>query len=250
MCVRTSEHELQQFLDEFFEIQTKRRFVKSRYTEVSKAELDQYPFYKIEPRILDENQSVFFDMKRPECTFSETCPWGAKIVSPIRIPEEMAKALGVGVVSCSWELDVVLLLSQEVKRLFEESNLTGLRYEACEIGSAQGTHETAAAPVYAAWIQPRIYSRAEDIVIAGPYCAQHGIITKSNYLFNEQSAVFEDADFQIIDRVRVGNHEYSYNAPLWVVSSRVVKLLLREKVKGLKRCTIVRNEKFTPVVYL
>ena len=251
ICVETADKEVQARLDDLLQIKEGQYFIKTRYVEVSRRLLDQYPFYYISPHCYEQERRIFFELKRPTCRSWEMCPAGYARTSPVRIHPKVVPSLGIGRIGAAWELDVNLLLSADVKRLFEDFGITGLVYEPCEVGTKRQKQNMPETAVYLARIEPRIYESADDIAIGSAYCPEHQVVGFCT-LFNARIPYSRlgKEDFQVINRVRVRETEYVYQTPRWVVSSRVVKLLLDRRIKGLRLCTCMLKEKFWPLVNL
>ncbi|MDY0165552.1 MAG: hypothetical protein RBS80_03365 [Thermoguttaceae bacterium] len=253
ICIDSRDHDAERFLDDLLKIDTRRDYLKWRYVEVSKRQLDRFPFYNICPRCYEAEHRVFFDFKRPTCNHWGTCcPSGYERISPVRIVPNVISSLGIGRIGDAWHVEVDLLVSADVKRLFDDNSVTGLTYEPCEIGTKNHREDGFGTVAYVARIEPRVYSVSDHIEFGTSCCPVHQVITLSYSSFNERipRSRFGPEDFHVIEGVQVGERRYRTQTLRWVVSSRVVKLLLREKVKGLLVCTSMLNEKFVPLVNL
>lgn len=249
--VESADKEVQQALDELLHIHTRRDYSKRWYAEIPKAELDRFPFHYLSPRPYEQERQVFFEFSRPTCKTWEPCPWGYERTSPVRLHPKVLSSLGIGSIGAAWNAEAdSLLLSADVKRLFDENGITGLAYEPCEVGTKKQKDDSLGTVAYAARIQPRTYLSADEVSLDN-YCPEHQMLG-SHRSFNERLPYSRlgSEDFHAIDRIRVGEKEYWLQTRDWVASSRVVKLLLREKVKGLMVCTAVLKEKFRPLVNL
>lgn len=237
-------------LDHKFRIGARNDFVKSRYVEVDKRSLDEYPFYHIDPAPMDHSAKVFFDVSPHECSMP-TCPSGARIVSPIRVAPRAAKRIGIAWIAGPWPTEVDLIVSAELRDLFEQENISGLRYEECEIGSATAVIDASDTKVYRATIIPTTCYRADEIVLRFPenYCSRHKMVT-GPHIVNETMplADMHESDFQTIKGVRVKDEEIVFFTPRWVISRRCLRLLLDHKVPGLGTPTWILNQKFRPLI--
>ena len=128
--IETNKKEIIQRLDKI--LSYKFTFSKARNIEVTKQEIDNYDYFFIDVKNLDWKTHVFYVFDRPSC-LHETCPWGTKITSEIRIANKFVGKYDFTKISEVWGMDVKFLISEKIKKLFGENSITGLDYEICGI---------------------------------------------------------------------------------------------------------------------
>ena len=243
-----SDHELISALDEHFQIGLTTAFGKVRHAEVDQKELARFSHYCIHAHMLEPNSSLFYEESRPVCDH-ETCPWGAKRITPMRVHPKRAAKIGIAEVGHIWEMQIDLIQSQEVKELFEREHISGLSYEPCELGTAKRLAPEQYPKLFLARIEPRTHFSAEAIVLPREYCERHQTVHLEDVLCRSiPRSRLGDWDFQMISSVRVPGEEYFFYKPWWVVSRRALQLLLDHKVTGLQTATWILKEKFYPLI--
>jgi hypothetical protein len=236
-------------LDKLLHIGRKREFGKDHIVEIDESGIPEYDYFFIKPRDFENGRGVFFDMSRPCCSL-EWCPWGSRIVSPVTIRSKTLKRLGIGRISRIWDFQTVeLIISAAVKHLFESNDVTGLQYDPCWPSDDGCDHKSTEPPAFVARIVRGTYQCANDLDVGKNYCAQHSI-TIGPYpfcLWTPREALSQD-DFQILTSIRVGAKEYFPYKSLWVVSRKVVVMLLQHKVSGLQQATVFMKKPFRPLL--
>jgi hypothetical protein len=245
--VDASERRVIEELDRTLEIGESKDFVKQLYAEVDEKEISNYTHFFIAPKVLEQARDVFFDMKRPDCK-TDFCPWGARIVPPVKISPTVVKRLGIGEIHRNWELDLELVVSPQVKSLFDSHEITGLAYEPCEMSSGAEHRSPRVAPAYVARIEHGAYQRGSDMKVQ-LQCKEHSVV-HTPHVFDRETPreALGPYDFQLINKLRIENREYYYYSPDWVVSRRALQLLLDNRVPGLETATWILNEKFCPLI--
>jgi hypothetical protein len=255
--VEVEKSEVIKELDRILGIGKKRDFVKTHRLEIDRNYLADYSHFFIAPRILEENEDVFFDVSPPTCDVhieatgsGMVCPWGSRITSPIAIRPESLKGLGIAEISRVWDFRTKeLVLSTEVKKLFEYENVTGLDFQECWTKDGGENKQVGEPPAYVARIVNGTYQCGDDIIPGRDYCEKHSIVL-TPYIFGERTPreALSEHDFQRLSSVRVGNKEYYHYKSLWVVTRRVLELLLKHRVRGLRPATVILDEPFRPLI--
>lgn len=258
IMVETSKREVVRFLDEllgigtkFLGLVTKTNYTKYLHVEIDASELDSYEFFFISPVTLELRKDVTFAFRSPSCA-SGYCQTGAAIIAPIRIKGKHANRLNLGELCWEWDQAITLIISRRLKDLFDERGLTGLKYSACFVDSdqesADATSINGKPPFFQATFDAATCQHASAINVR-TWCKKHMVIT--DYDLFELETRRQDllsADFQMIDRVIVGKAAFLFRRPLWVVSRRVLRLLLEERVTGLRTKGPLLKQRFLPLV--
>jgi hypothetical protein len=234
-------------IDKIFKIGKKMEVAKFRQLEIDELEIPDIAYFQINPKGLEHGRQVLFDLDRPKCK-SESCPWGSGISSPITIKQKSLKNLGIAQIDRLWGDRPELIVSTEVKTLFESEGITGLKYEPCISGGEDISGISEKADAYLATILPKTYHLADDIILK-TYCKKHKIILNYevfNTRFSKEAII--NSDFQLIKELRVGRKTYIYYIGQWVISQKVLNLLLKHKVPGLKPYGYVLGQKFLPII--
>ncbi|MHC4068106.1 MAG: hypothetical protein ACYS18_02090 [Planctomycetota bacterium] len=243
--VETSATDIVKQIDKVFKIGKKKEVTKFRHLEVNKAEISNYTHFQINPKELEHDRQLLFDLMRPQCK-SEVCPWGSGISSPIIIKQKSLKNLGIAQIGRLWGNRPELIISSEVKALFDSEGVTGLKYEPCVNETDKASGISGKTDAYLTTIVPETYQLADDIILKN-HCRKHHIIL--NYeVFNIRTPidVILDYDFQTIKGLKVGRKAYTYYRGHWIISRKVLRLLFEHKIPGLKPYGRVLAEKFIP----
>ena len=243
--VDSSKSDIALELDSLLRICKKRDFGKDHIVEIDKSGISDYEYFRILPRDLEDGKDLFFELRRPTCS-AEWCPSGACRVSPVMIRQKVLKRLGIARIGRIWDLKTVeLVLAADVKKVFESANVTGLAYEEC--WPRESNDHSGEPPAFVAKIIRGTYECALDIDVGKNYCPKHSIAI-GPYPFccwTPREALTSD-DFQMIHTIKVGQKEYYYYNAWWIVSRKVVELLLTNRVSGLKQATVFLKEPFRP----
>lgn len=236
-------------LDSRFGIGRTRDYVKERVLEIDQSYVADYTHFFLAPRTLDHHEDVFFDLMKPACE-PDTCPWGARRISTVSIRVEVVPQLGIAQISRLWDYQSVeLVVSLHVKQLLDGHGVSGLEYEPCSVTGNCEPSPRVAEPPYLARIVPATYQFGADIIPGTNYCEKHSIAL-APFVFGRQTPreAIKEVDFQRIDVIRVRDKDYYYYKSLWIVSQRVLRLLLDHKVSGLTRATGFLDQPFRPLV--
>lgn len=247
--VEASKHDIVLRLDSLLGICVRTDFGKDHIVEIDRTGIPGYEYFFIDPKTVDYGRHVFFEMSQPTCSLG-ICPWGARITSPVRVGQRALKGLGIAYVSRPWKFRAnELLVSRAVRDVFVSANVTGLEYEECWPNGGVDRSKIELAPAYLARIVEGSYQCSKDIIPGTNYCAEHSSVLAPYPfgLWTPREALAPD-DFQNIDTLRVGSRVYYYNTPWWVISRRVLELLLANRVPGLQDATVFLNERFRPLL--
>ena len=211
--VESADKEVQQALDELLHIHTRRDYSKRRYVEVPKAEIDRFLF----------TTSACVPTKRSGESSQSSSGRRARRGNtvPLGLRANLARAASPqGTLVAGLRTDrrcmgdsVDLLVSAEVKRLFDENEVTGLVYEPCEIGTKKRRDDSFGTVAYVARIQPHTYLSADEVSLDN-YCPEHQVLG-SHRSFNQRLPYSRlgSEDFHAIDHIRVGEQEYQLQTP-------------------------------------
>jgi hypothetical protein len=236
-------------LDTLLGICTRTDFGRDHIVEVTESAVAGYDHFFIAPKVLYYNKQVFFEMSRPTCS-SDICPWGARILSPITISPRVLKGLGIAYLSRWWNFKAIeLIVSRAVRDLFLSEGITGLEYEECWPIGGHDDGKGGEPPAYVARMRNGSYQCAQNIDVGKNYCKEHSIAIGPYPfgLWTPGEALSKD-DFQMLTAIRASTKEVFRYQSLWVISRRVLELLLRNRVSGLKQATVFLKEPFRPLL--
>ena len=248
VCVEKRKTEVVRYLDKAFRVDDSFICVRHSHIEIDRHEIPCFTHFKIYPRTLELGRHVRAAILPPTCE-TEACPVGAALVLPIVIDAKWCINLGLGEVFWTRQRGAELVLSPSVKEIFDAEGITGLKYERCEVGHSKKSPGYKGEAPYMARITARGTDRAADIHMTKYFCAKHELIL--GHIQRDRQTRLDDlaaADFQSIDRLIVKGKTYFYRAPRWIISRRVLELLLQHKVSRLKRIGFFLNTKFLPVI--
>jgi len=228
------------YLDHFFQIGELLKFTRYNHVEISQEHIDEYDFFKISPISLDLWRDVDFKFVEPTCPLKR-CQTGARITSDITVLKQKMERYELASIYWLWENEIELIISRRLKAVFEDNGITGLRYEPC-------SPKSAADDFFRATITTAIPHIADDIVVLSGCEACDTILNFALMGERVDSKTVQDLDFQMIDRVIVKGKIYYYRKKAWMISRRVLKILLERKTKGLVSCGFLLKNPFLPVV--
>ena len=152
-------------------------------------------------------------------------------------------------------LDIELVVSRRFKDIFESEAVTGLRYEPCLCAASDQRENATEPPAYVAVVVESTWQNARKetdfiaLTRSEYYCPKHHTHVAGGWLAEPVSReALLDIDFQTINRAKVDQTELYFQPPQLVVSRKVLELLLRHKVSGLRTMTYFVKEKFRPLV--
>ena len=246
--VETKKTKVIRYLDKIFCIDQTREVNKHIHLEVDKAEISNYLYFDIVPTLLEWDRQVFCDIKRPTCQ-TDSCPVGSEIVSPVRITQKKSKRIGIAEIGRPWDNQRELIISAELKEIFDSEGITGLEYEPCIFDERDKMPGIEVSPPYLAHIKHATGQFSDDILVTRYYCEKHSIPLYF-HLFGEKLTrdVLSEHDFQTINRITVKDRVYYYRRPRLIITRKTLELLLKHKIRGLTDPCFFLNEKFAPVV--
>lgn len=250
VSVEAYKNEIVEYLDKYFNIGTSHDFIKKVNLEIDKSEIYKFDYYNIIPRPLEMGREIFGNIVRPTC-LTDTCPVGSRLLSPVRITTNKCKTVGFAEIHRPWGQPVELVITSRVKELFDSNGVTGLEYEPCVINDDALRNESEIDPPYIARISRRIGMYAEDIKIGKYICEKHSILM-SFQLFGKWISKDDLSvdDFQAIDKIIVNGRVYYFHNHGFIVSRKVLEILLKYKIQGLVDMGFFLGQKFLPVIYI
>jgi len=247
--VESAKTEVINYLDKRLAVAKCGQFIRYSYLEADANDIDHFDYFFIEPSLFRHHRDVFFEMALPTCTDRcGCCPSGARIASTWRIKKTRLGTLDFGEITRFWQFrSIELVVSSRLKRLFDAHEVSGLEYERCDLSNGDVAGEASGDSPYIARIVPETQQWADDIVLR-TYCRTHNAIMSYD-VFNVHTSrnVMPRFDFVLISGVRVGSNDYYYSRSGWVVSRKILRLLLENKVRGLRQATVMLQEKFRPL---
>ncbi len=250
LYVETKKKAVIKYLDEILTKQ-KVAYDKARHIEVTKDEIEKYDYYYIDLTNLEWNSHIDYEVSKPTCT-CEGCPWGARIMSPLKLRAKHTTKLNFGKCIDIWSLGVRFVVSQKLKNIFDSSGVTGLDYEPCVIQTGKrrwGSEMESENRFYTAEIRSSVRQKATEILLRS-YCKKHRIAISSTVIGRTipRSHISKD-DFQVINRVVVKGKEYFFKLPYFFVSKKVLKLLFENNISDLRSRAIFFENGLTPVPF-
>jgi hypothetical protein len=249
ICVETSRNDAVRYLDRVMKIKNN-DFAKRRWIEIAENQVENYDYFFLGLRDLDWGKHVEYDVTRPSCAH-ETCPIGSRRTSPVSVNPRTNLGLSLARISGIWEMSVSFLISRGLKDVFDSNGVTGLAYEPSLInseGDRKSRPTSLESHFFYAKISNGLAQQAGEIYLHD-WCKVHGVIVRFDIVdvCTPRSAIL-DYDFQMITKVSVKGHEYHYRLPHWIVSRKVLKILLEENVRDLRVITPFLKKPFMPVL--
>ena len=246
--IETNKKEIIQRLDKI--LSYKFTFSKARNIEVTKQEIDNYDYFFIDVKNLDWKTHVFYVFDRPSC-LHETCPWGTKITSEIRIANKFVGKYDFAKISEVWGMDVKFLISEKIKKLFGENSITGLDYEICGIEPSTTINKGDIVDKNQYFIAKVItsYKKIASNIRLRDYCKKHSIIIDATPINIKYPHTMSKDDFQVVDKIVVDKKEYTLRSPWFFMSRRVLRILLDNKVRDLRPMTLFIKKGFRVVPF-
>jgi len=236
IVVDCSESETVDYLDTRLSVGKKKDYVKYRTTELSERHIDEYSHFIVSPKTLDVGRSIEGCTSPPSCPKSN-CQVGASLKPPFHFRRPLPDG-DIWEIVWVWDTDITLLISERLKHILAQNEVTGLTYD--EVPTDHGV-------LHAAKITQTTQHRAKQIHIR---CACKPCRTIMDYVLQDQQLRAVDVlplDFQRVDSVKVGWRTYRYRRPHWIVSKRVLRLLIDNNAKALTPKGFLLKKPFLPV---
>jgi len=249
VCIESNKSDAIKYLDEF--LVKKRGFGRDHCIEVIENEISNYNYYFVDLESFSWGMQVFYDIQKPTCSH-ETCPWGFKITSPIEISDKIVGTFDIARAFSIWDLTIKFIVSARIKRLFDEKEVTGLKYSTCSVrnNDKQLKQTDNMDTVYYVAEITSSYCRNAKSVNIRDYCKKHSIALDCqgvNLTYPIQSMTSKD-DFQMIDKLAVGKKVYNIR-PWFFLSRRVLRMLINTNARALKTMALFTKNGFTPVPF-
>lgn len=236
------DHEAIKFLDKTLDVK-RRHFIKSFSIEISENHINEYNFFHVLPRQLNESKEINVETTHLSC--EKRCQIGAQIIPPIKMLKNIEGAFFATYIF--YDPDITLLISEHLQRVFAQNDIKGLIYhEECVNNFNQER-------LFRVTIEKEICHYADEI-ISHDLC-QHDVLLSTDYVncfFKEDD--LQGYDFGIIKKVIVhkflGDKIYYYRRPVWVISKRLLDLLLKQppNLIKLQKYTYFTEQKFFPAI--
>lgn len=230
-------------------------FGKAKDIEVTKDEIDGFEFFFIGLRSLGWGDEIDYDKTHPTCQY-EACPVGSEIISPVYLNSKCAGTFSIGKCIDIWNMKVRFILSQKLKEVFESEGVTGLKYKQCLMGHrdekggwAQESYE---GKYHLTEVVSTISEEADNVSLENRGdCKKHLILFKYGGLTNRKLSrnAISQSDFQMIDRVIVKGRQYLYRTPDFMISCKVLKILMKYAVSDIHSRGIYFKDGLTPVPF-
>ncbi len=150
---------------------------------------------------------------------------------PLKVSFRNIKNIDIAKISIV-DIRIRFIISERLRQEFDLQHVTGIKYEELEDEQKSRTDTK----IYVAEIIPSVAQTANDIELSD-YCSTHRIIL--TFILRDirtPRANVGVEDFQMIDRVIVKGTEYYYAGPDFMISRKVLNILLKQKIKELYAC--------------
>lgn len=222
--------------------------IKCPCLEIDEQEIDHYTHFQIIPDSLQMGSYMSGSFLRPTCPV-DGCFVTMRLLNPLRIRLKKAKKIGIGHLVFR-NKKTVLFISAHLKNLFDSAGVTGLEYEPMLFDDRDMHEEYGISPPFVARIQKQIASRGDEIYRDDFLCPEHRIV---NRLSVRNSCIARDGlpedDFLEVDRLCFEGEVYNYRANEFMVSRKVLKILLDNKIKGLYKFSFFLDKPFEPIMF-
>ena len=233
------------FLDEYFEVNNKHYVRKIYNLEVDNKEINQYEYFTIFPKAVQWEKGVKSDLVMPKCP--DPCPVGCKPVMPITVYPKKCKNIGINEIGFSLFGDPELLISAELKDLFDRNHITGLQYTQCVFSKKDNDSSEKVLVPYHANIVDSVYENTDELLIRKWYCKKHKILREYDVLnCFLKSHDLTNADIQCVKGVIYNGKTYYYRKPRIIISKRVLQIILDNNISGLNDNNFFVRAKFKP----
>jgi hypothetical protein len=280
MVIDAEHHEAVIYLDNLFKEQIAEGKCWRTYNiEINKKEIPNYSHFSIRPYNLYHGTQLFCSVKQPTCEI-DGCMEGAKLISKVVLKKKRSSKLDIGIISYTHNKDIVLFISARLKRIFDLEGVTGLIYEKAkyiikprrrsftkdgvlhclckETGKPEDDPAPGAEEPFIARLKYAIYGQADEIrtkffpVISETpalYCTIHSYLsphaTFPGYMI--PSANLGNWDFIEVQGVKVDGHLYNYRFNEFIVSRKILEILIKCKAKGLRNMGVFLRTTFRPL---
>lgn len=249
IIANAADAEIVAFLDEYFHIGRKKEYTRYCHIEATEDEIGAYDFFAIRPADIEFPRDVVGDTAEPSCP-TGLCQRGARLLSPLCLRTKRATQNDMAVVT-DWNASIILVLSAQLKTALEAMGVAGLTYEPCTIPTS-GTPASAGSPPYTACLNTCTYHAADSIHIHSQCVKCTTILDYALHGVRLDREAILPSDFLAIDRVVIpgrifGKTTYFYSRPHWIISRRVLQLLLGGSFRGLRPMGFFLGQRFLPV---
>ena len=248
LCIDTTKSDVREYVERLLK-KKNIDFVRVRYLEATKDEIENYDYYYADFTNLEWGKHIEYEFTEPTCKTFEPCPWGSKIASPVKIKPKYTRNLDIGKVIDIWHMGQRFVISEKLKRIFELEGVTGLKYEPCIIEQGDKKELPIESHFDVAEITSKVTQFGSDIIL-NSYCKKHNVIF-SKTIFDQitHRNSITKSDFQMINKIKVKGREYYYRVPLWFVSRKVLKILFDNIISNIRQRGIYFKDGLIPVLF-
>lgn len=242
----TKNHAIE-YLDKFFEITSSLNVEKKIRIEIDKKEISSHDYLTISPKPIQINRDFFCDETRPICG-GNGCIIGSRIISNIKMKARKAKSIGITRLHRCWTDTIDLVISAQVKNLFDQEGIIGLVYEPIELLDADDYDTIPFELPFHAQVIENMYKITDEYIIKKVVCHEH-FTTYPKFINNPRLCHTDlpNTDFVEISGYYDGQNRYHDGYKFFFVSRRVVELLLKHKIKGLTNLGFFLKTPISPV---
>jgi hypothetical protein len=246
VAVEAHKKEVIEFLDRTFEIGTTRDIKKEHNLEIDQEEIGHFTHFHIGPKNIEVERDFFVEASRPTC-YIDGCFVGSEILGPVKMKAVKAKRIEIAQLGRAWGKPVELVISAKLKEIFETRGVTGLSYEPVELLDKDGYDSIQFDLPFLARITNSVYLYADEVVVHTMLCEVHRT-TYFRYVENKRipkESIASD-DFLELCGIMVKGQLYNYHINGFIVTRRILEILLDNKVKGLENIGFFMKAKFRP----
>lgn len=226
--VEAHKKEVIEYLDRVFDIGTTRNIEKEHNLEIDREEIGHFTHFHIGPKAIEVERDFFVDARRPLCSV-DGCFVGSEILGSVRMKAKKAKSIGIAELGRAWGKPVELVISAKLKEMFESRGVAGLSYEPVELLDKDDYANIPFDRPYLARITNLVYLSADEVVVESILCDVHRT-TYFQYVENKRIAkesILPD-DFLELCGVKVKDQTYNYHANGFIVTRKVLEILLSQ----------------------
>lgn len=248
--VEAGKEEVIEYLDRVFSIGKSLDCRKDYDIEIDEEEIEGFTHFRIHPKDLEVDRSFFVDVGRPCCAI-DGCFVGSRLLSLVKMKVKKAKSIGIAQLGRQWGKPVELVISAKLREIFDREGVTGLTYEPVEFVDADQYSDIPFQVPYLARITNSIYAEADDVVIYKTVCHEHRI-SYLKYIHNQHISreSISGNDFVEICGVKSKGRVYNSHVNRFIITRKVLEILLDNKIKGLTDIGFFMKTKFSPCLLI
>ncbi len=223
--IELSKKDIIREIDKIFKIPKSRKITKYYHVEVTQEDIDQFGHFFLLAETIYYKKDFDATFNESECD-NVDCPFGAFLSAPYIIKRAKLSKFDIGGMFHPMVNERYLMISERLKTIFENNNITGLEYEKCQFTDKMYMGK----PIYFSKITGIGSTVADDIRVNRWCCKKHRIPAEF-HSFNDSypNDMLSKEDFQLIPTIHTTKGIYRYQTPALIITTRVLKILLDSK---------------------